>query len=75
MATGLAILVGQVIPTRWYWAAIVAFVVIVGTRSRGDSFIKASQYLAGTVGGVAWKLYSLGITLWFELIASSQLRF
>jgi uncharacterized membrane protein YccC len=52
LATSMAILAGQVIPTRWYWAGIVAFVVIVGTRSRGESFSKAARFLAGTVGGV-----------------------
>jgi len=53
MATSAAILVGQVIPTRWYWAGFVAFAVIVGTRSRGESVHKAMQFLIGTLCGVA----------------------
>lgn len=52
LATGIAILLGRVIPGRWYWAAFAAFVVFLGTRSRGESLAKALQFMAGTIAGV-----------------------
>jgi len=53
LAIGIAVLLGGIIlPGRWYWAAFAAFVVFLGTRSRGESIAKALQFLAGTVAGV-----------------------
>ena len=51
LATTAAILLGQVIPTRWYWAGFVAYAVIIGTHSRGESVRKAVQFLIGTLSG------------------------
>ena len=52
LATGIAIVLGRVIPGRWYWAAFAAFVVFLGTRSRGESLAKALQFMVGTIAGV-----------------------
>ncbi|HUC18081.1 MAG TPA: FUSC family protein [Acetobacteraceae bacterium] len=53
LAIGIAVLLGGIIlPGRWYWAAFAAFVVFLGTRSRGESIAKALQFLAGTIAGV-----------------------
>jgi hypothetical protein len=52
VATSVAIVIGGVVPTRWYWAGFIAFAVIVGTRSRGESVRKAIQFLNGTLCGV-----------------------
>ncbi len=52
LATSAAVLLGQVIPTRWYWAGFVAFAVIIGTHSRGESVRKGIQFLIGTLFGV-----------------------
>lgn len=53
VATSLAIVVGELVsPSRWYWAVIAAFVVFVGTSSRGDVLSRGSQRVAGTIGGV-----------------------
>jgi uncharacterized membrane protein YccC len=52
VATGVAIVIGRVVPTRSYWAGFIAFAVIIGTRSRGESVRKAVQFLIGTLCGV-----------------------
>ncbi|HWA79344.1 MAG TPA: FUSC family protein, partial [Acetobacteraceae bacterium] len=53
LAVGIAVVLGGIIlPGRWYWAAFAAFVVFLGTRSRGESIAKALQFLTGTVAGV-----------------------
>jgi hypothetical protein len=53
VATSLAIVVGELVsPSRWYWAVVTAFVVFVGTSSRGDVLSRGSQRVAGTIGGV-----------------------
>ncbi len=53
VATSLAIIVGELVsPSRWYWAVIAAFVVFIGTSSRGDMLSRASQRVVGTIGGV-----------------------
>ncbi len=53
VAVGLSIVVGELVsPTRWYWAAIAAFVVFAGTNSRGDILSRGWQRILGTVGGV-----------------------
>lgn len=53
VATGLAIVVGELLsPSRWYWAVIAAFVVFAGTTSRGDVLNRGLQRIVGTIGGV-----------------------
>ncbi len=53
VATSLAIIVGELVsPSRWYWAVSTAFVVFVGTSSRGDVLSRGSQRVVGTIGGV-----------------------
>jgi Fusaric acid resistance protein-like len=53
VATSMAIIVGELVsPSRWYWAVVAAFVVFVGTSSRGDVLSRGSQRVAGTIGGV-----------------------
>ena len=53
VAGTLAIVVGELIsPTRWYWAAITAFVIYAGTVSSGETLSKGWQRVLGTVGGV-----------------------
>lgn len=53
LAIGIAVVLGSlVLPGRWYWAAFAAFVVFLGTRSRGESIAKASQFMVGTIAGV-----------------------
>lgn len=53
VATSLAIVVGELVsPSRWYWAVIAAFVVFVGTSSRGDVLSRGWQRVVGTIGGV-----------------------
>ena len=53
LAIGIAVVLGgTVMPGRWYWAAFAAFVVFLGTRSRGESIAKAIQFMLGTVAGV-----------------------
>jgi uncharacterized membrane protein YccC len=53
VAGALAIVAGELIsPTRWYWAAITAFVIYAGTVSRGETLSKGWQRVLGTVGGV-----------------------
>ncbi len=53
VAGTLAIVAGELIsPTRWYWAAITAFVIYAGTVSSGETLSKGWQRMLGTVGGV-----------------------
>lgn len=53
LAAALAIVVGELIsPTRWFWAAIAAFVVFTGTATRGETLSKGWQRVVGTVAGV-----------------------
>jgi len=52
LAAGAASLVGAMIsPTRWYWAALTAFIVFSGA-TRGDTILRAVQRVLGTVGGL-----------------------
>ena len=54
VAVALSIVVGELVsPSRWYWAAVAAFVVFAGTHSRGDILSRGWQRILGTVGGVA----------------------
>nr|WP_255426565.1 FUSC family protein [Pseudonocardia sp. C8] len=53
VATGLAIVVGELTsPARWYWAVIAAFIVFAGTASRGDVLSRGWARAVGTAGGV-----------------------
>ena len=53
VASALAIIAGDLVsPNRWYWAAFAAFVMFQGTRSRGKSLIKGTQFIIGTLAGV-----------------------
>jgi hypothetical protein len=53
VATGLAIVVGELVsPARWYWAVLTAFLVFAGTSSRGDVLSRGWQRIVGTIGGV-----------------------
>ncbi len=53
VASALAIIAGDLVsPNRWYWAAFAAFVMFQGTRSRGESLIKGTQFIIGTLAGV-----------------------
>lgn len=53
VAAAASIAVGQLIsPSRWYWAAITAFVIYSGTTSAGQTVSKGWQRVAGTVGGM-----------------------
>ncbi|RZA09757.1 MAG: hypothetical protein EOP11_00680 [Proteobacteria bacterium] len=52
IAAGSASLVGALIsPTRWYWAALTAFIVFSGA-TRGDTILRAVQRVLGTVAGL-----------------------
>jgi hypothetical protein len=54
VAVGLSIVVGELVsPSRWYWAAVAAFVLFAGTHSRGDILSRGWERVLGTVGGVA----------------------
>ncbi len=55
VASALAIIAGDLVsPNRWYWAAFAAFVMFQGTRSRGESLIKGTQFIIGTLAGVVF---------------------
>ena len=53
IAAALAIAAGTALSsTRWFWAVITAFVVYVGTSTRGDILSKGWLRVLGTLGGV-----------------------
>lgn len=53
LAGGLAIAAGYALsPTRYYWAAIAAFVAFTGTSTRSETFIKALNRVIGTLAGL-----------------------
>ncbi|MBW4042860.1 MAG: FUSC family protein [Acidobacteria bacterium] len=53
LAAALAIAAGTAISsTRWFWAVIAAFVVYVGTSSRGEILTKGWLRVVGTLAGV-----------------------
>ena len=53
LAAALAIAAGTAISsTRWFWAVIAAFVVYVGTSTRGEILTKGWLRVVGTLGGV-----------------------
>ena len=53
LAVSLAVIAGHLVSTRWYWASFAAFVMFQGTRSRGESIRKITQFMVGTLAGVA----------------------
>ena len=53
LASAMAIAGGVLISsTRWYWAAIAAFIVFNNTRSRADTAVRALSRSAGTLAGI-----------------------
>jgi uncharacterized membrane protein YgaE (UPF0421/DUF939 family) len=53
VAVALAILTGELLsPTRWYWAAIAAYIVFVGADTRGATLRRAVARTVGTLGGL-----------------------
>ncbi|MDR5821491.1 FUSC family protein [Caballeronia sp. LZ043] len=51
-AASMALLAGHWLSSeRWFWAVITTFVVLLGTRSRGDAVHRAMQRIAGTLAG------------------------
>ncbi len=52
-------------PQRWFWAVITTYVVLLGTRSRGDTVYKGVQRLGGTLLGLV-----AGLTLTAVLAGS-----
>lgn len=53
LAVSLAVIAGHLVSTRWYWASFAAFVMFQGTRSRGESIRKITQFMVGTLAGAA----------------------
>ncbi|MDQ1633879.1 MAG: hypothetical protein QOJ32_688 [Frankiaceae bacterium] len=53
VAVALAIAAGEMLsPTRWYWAAITAYIVFVGADTRVATVRRAVARTAGTFGGL-----------------------
>lgn len=53
LAGAMAIYIGGLVaPNQWFWALITAYVVFLGTASRGELLVKASSRTAGTLAGV-----------------------
>jgi uncharacterized membrane protein YccC len=53
VAVACAIIVGESLSaTRWYWAAIAAYVVFVGADTRGATLRRATARIVGTFGGL-----------------------
>lgn len=53
VAVALAIAAGEMLsPTRWYWAAITAYIVFVGADTRVATIRRAVARTAGTFGGL-----------------------
>ncbi|MGN6088936.1 MAG: FUSC family protein [Actinomycetales bacterium] len=53
LATALSVAAGLVVSqTRWFWAAITAFVVFIGAETRGEILSKGWQRILGTLTGV-----------------------
>ncbi|MDR5758379.1 FUSC family protein [Caballeronia sp. LZ035] len=51
-AASMALFAGHWLSSeRWFWAVITTFVVLLGTRSRGDTVHRAMQRIAGTLAG------------------------
>ncbi len=53
VATSVAIFAGNLLsPSRWYWAVITAFIVFIGTSTRGQTLTRGWQRILGTVAGI-----------------------
>jgi len=62
LAAALAIAAGTALsPTRWFWAVIAAFVVYVGTSTRGEILTKGWARVIGTLGGVVLGVLIAGV--------------
>jgi hypothetical protein len=62
VAAALAIAAGTALSsTRWFWAVIAAFVVYVGTSTRGEILTKGWQRIVGTLGGVVLGVLIAGL--------------
>lgn len=54
VAAGTAAVVGELInASRWYWAVMAAFLIFVGSTTRGAVLTRASHRVVGTLGGIA----------------------
>ncbi|BDZ51359.1 hypothetical protein GCM10025867_36000 [Frondihabitans sucicola] len=62
LAAALAIAAGTALSsTRWFWAVIAAFVVYVGTSTRGEILSKGWLRVVGTLGGVVLGVLIAGV--------------
>ncbi len=53
LAAGLAMAGGMALsPNRWFWAVMTVYVVFLNARSRGDTILRGTQRLAGTLFGI-----------------------
>ncbi|GAA3949120.1 FUSC family protein [Gordonia caeni] len=53
VAAGTAAVVGELInASRWYWAVMAAFLIFVGSTTRGAVLTRASHRVVGTLGGI-----------------------
>jgi uncharacterized membrane protein YccC len=63
VAGGLAILLGwELSPTRYYWAAIAAFIMFTGTGTRAETFIKGAHRVLGTLVGLIASIWLADLT-------------
>ncbi|WP_438388642.1 FUSC family protein [Actinopolyspora saharensis] len=63
VAGALAVLAGLAVsPTRYYWAAIAAFVVFTGASTRSETSIKAVNRVVGTCAGLFAALWLARLT-------------
>jgi len=54
IAATLASVVGEMISAdRWYWAVMTAFVIFIGTSTRGGILTRAYRRILGSVAGIA----------------------
>ncbi|AMM21532.1 hypothetical protein AX769_17020 [Frondihabitans sp. PAMC 28766] len=62
LAGALALAAGTALsPTRWFWASIAAFVVYIGTSTRGEILSKGWLRVVGTLGGVVFGVLIAGV--------------
>jgi uncharacterized membrane protein YccC len=78
LAGALAIILGRALsPTRYYWAAIAAFVVFTGTATRSETFIKAFNRVLGTMVGLVvaiWMAHlTAGHTAWVLVVVLASM--
>ena len=73
-ASALAIVAGDLVcRNRWYWAAFAAFVMFQGTRSRGESLIKGTQFIIGTFAGVVFGMLVATLLSGHEILTISAI--